>query len=314
MERELLILRHGKADSPEGVTDIQRPLNDYGKRSAQRVGTWLQQQGKEPDLVLSSSAERALVTAEKTCKAMGLGSAGIKALADIYHADLHGLLKVLRESPAATRRILLVGHNPSLETLLAHLAGTSAHLSAASLACLAVSTEWADLNQGCAVLEQLVVAEDLPEKFPFATEDGIEMRDRPAYYYTQSAVIPYRWTESGLQVLMVASSKVKHWVVPKGIHEPGLSPQESAAKEAYEEAGVSGEIAAEPLGSYKVKKWGAKCTVAVYPMKVSSMLTEDEWEESHRGRHWVSPEQAALWLKEKALRKLVKKLPARLGR
>ena len=77
---------------------------------------------------------------------------------------------------------------------------------------------------------------DLVKKFPFpggvGNEGKTELRDRPAYYYTQSSVIPYRWTNSKLQVMIVSSSKNKHWVVPKGIVEPGLSPQLSAAKEA----------------------------------------------------------------------------------
>ena len=92
-----------------------------------------------------------------------------------------------------------------------------------------------------------------------------------------------------------------------------LSARESAAKEAYEEAGVSGDVAPDPLGSYRVKKWGAHCEVLVFPMKVSDVLAEEDWEERHRGRHWVAPEQAAVMLKEKRLRKLVKRLPDYLG-
>ena len=48
----------------------------------------------------------------------------------------------------------------------------------------------------------------------------------------------------------------------KGIKDPGLSPRESAAKEALEEAGIEGEIADAALGSYTCEKWGATCTVA----------------------------------------------------
>jgi phosphohistidine phosphatase len=43
-------------------------------------------------------------------------------------------------------------------------------------------------------------------------------------------------------------------------------------------------------------------------MKVTRLIPEEEWEESHRGREWVSPEKAAGQLKQKELRPLVKKL------
>jgi phosphohistidine phosphatase len=114
------------------------------------------------------------------------------------------------------------------------------------------------------------------------------------------------------EILVIASSKKHHLVVPKGIKDPGLSPQESAAKEALEEAGIEGEVADTALGSYTCEKWGATCTVAVYPMKVTRVIPEQEWEENHRGREWVTPEQAASQLKQEELRPLVKKLEAML--
>ncbi|MDH3871999.1 MAG: NUDIX hydrolase [Gammaproteobacteria bacterium] len=110
------------------------------------------------------------------------------------------------------------------------------------------------------------------------------------------------------EILVIASSKKHHLVVPKGIKDPGLSPRESAAKEALEEAGVEGEVADTALGSYSYEKWGATCTVDVYPMKVTRLVPEDEWEERHRGRRWVSPEKAARKLKQKELRPLLRKL------
>lgn len=65
MRREFLLLRSGKAYSATGLEDFQRPLKDRGKRNAQRMAVWLQQQGLVPNHIVSSPAERALVTAEK---------------------------------------------------------------------------------------------------------------------------------------------------------------------------------------------------------------------------------------------------------
>ena len=315
MTRELLLLRHGKSDWSTGVDDFHRPLKDRGKRGAQRIGVWLARLRIVPDLIVTSPAERALVTASKACKAMGDGNQGIRKDKRIYAAGIEDLLEVLGDCPRDAGRVLLVGHNPGMEELLAWLAGDALEvpddgklMPTATLARLQMPDDWQELTSGCARLVSITRPNSLPEKFPYPGPDGKELRDRPAYYYTQSSVIPYRVRDGKPEILVIASSKKHHLVVPKGIKDPGLSPRESAAKEALEEAGVEGEVADTALGSYSYEKWGATCTVDVYPMKVTRLVPEDEWEERHRGRRWVSPEKAARKLKQKELRPLLRKL------
>ena len=105
---------------------------------------------------------------------------------------------------------------------------------------------------------------------------------------------------------------MKHWVVPKGVSDPATSLQASAAKEALEEAGVKGEVGEESLGSYQYEKWGAACTVQVYPMAVSETIPEPEWEEKHRGREWLSPKQAMKRLKQAELSPMIEMLVKQL--
>ena len=319
MTRELLLLRHGKSDWSEPLPDFKRPITDRGKRGAQRIGVWLLGEGLEPDHVVSSPAERALVTAQKAIKAMGRSAAGIVRERRVHDASLSQLLAVLAEAPAAAQRVLLVGHNPGLEELLEYLSRQRTEIPAdgkllptATLARLEMPDDWQRLEAGCASLLGITRGEELPEKFPFPGPGSDDLRDRPAYYYTQSSVVPYRRHEGELQVLIVSSSKNKHWVVPKGIQDPGASPQESAAKEAWEEAGVEGTVAERPLGSYQYEKWGSVCTCSVYPMEVTRVLPEDEWEERHRGREWVTPETASERLRQPELGPLVKALAAQL--
>ena len=318
MARELLILRHGKSDWDMNTDDFNRPLKDRGKRGAQRMATWLLRQGLVPDYVLASPAERAIETARKACKAMGLAAKDVHTDRAIYLASEDALLAVLATVPTTAKRVMLVGHNPGLEDLLLHLGGRAVTIPAdgkllptATLAHLAMPDQWGELPEGCAELKNLMRPAALPKKFPFPLpepcgEGGGELRDRPAYYYRQSSVIPFRVTDgAGVEILVIDSSKNHHSVVPKGIHDPGLSPQESAAKEAWEEAGVEGEVLDQPLGEYRYEKWGAECTVTVYPMRVERMVPEAEWKESHRGRRWLSPEEAATDLKQRDLAPMV---------
>lgn len=315
MPCELLLLRHGKTASSLEGDDFNRPLKDSGKRNAQRVGAWLARNGLRPDLVLASPAERARVTAEKCCKVMGIGSADVVCDARLYLAGAERLQAILQELGDTAKRVLLVGHNPGLTLLLDTLTrdtsrngNGSTGLSVTSIAHLECDGDWKDLAPGRCRLRSLVHAGDLPKKFPYPSPHGTEQRDRPAYYYTQSAVIPYRRIDGQTEVLIIRSSKNKHWVVPKGIADPGLSLQASAAKEAIEEAGVEGLIDNAAIGSYSTDKWGATCTVEVFPMRVTRIIPESEWEEHHRGRRWVSPQQAAELLHQPQLRDMALKL------
>lgn len=318
MTRELLILRHGKSDWGASTDDFHRPINDRGKRSAQRIGVWLHGQGLRPDYIVSSPAERAITSAEKACKAMAMDARCIVTDRRLYMADLEALLAVLQDCPAGAKRLMMVGHNPGLEELLQYLVGDVIEraedgklLPTATLARLQLQ-DGAETTAGNAQLLSLTRPKSLPKKFPFPQPAGGEWRDRPAYYYSQSSVIPYRIGDRGVEILVIASSKKKHPVVPKGIQEPGLSAQDSAAKEALEEAGIEGEVAEQELGRYSYNKWGAECTVKVYPMRVTRELPEAEWPESHRGRQWMSPAQAAAHLREQQLLPLLQRLVKQL--
>lgn len=308
MKRVLLLLRHGKSNKRAGAENFDQPLRRSGKRKAQRMGVYMERHGSVPDYVITSSASCALVTAEKTCKVMGIDPGTIKKDRRIYTAGLDELLEVLRGCPKNAKRVMLVGHNPGLEALLLYLAGGSELLPensrlipTAALARLSMPTSWEKLSNDCARLESITRSKALPKKFPFPSHDGEELRKRPSYYYTQSSVIPYRIRKGKPEVLIILSSRLKHWVVPKGIKEPGLTARQSAAKEAWEEAGVEGKVGHEMLGSYQYQKWGASCTVHVYPMEVEKIISEKEWEEAHRGRKWIAPEQAVQSLKQPEL-------------
>ena len=65
-------------------------------------------------------------------------------------------------------------------------------------------------------------------------------------------------------------------------------------------------------GKFNYEKWGAECTVQIYPMEVTEIIPEAEWEESHRGREWLSPKQAMKQVKQPELKEMIKALAARL--
>ncbi len=132
------------------------------------------------------------------------------------------------------------------------------------------------------------------------------MSQKPAHFYKQSAVIPYRIKDGQLEILLVTSRKARRWVLPKGIHEPDLSAAESAAKEALEEAGVEGHTSEQPVGHYSYEKWGGVCFVEIFPMRVETV--HSEWQESYRDRVWVTASEAAILVEEPDLKNLLLKV------
>ncbi|WP_130470482.1 NUDIX hydrolase [Candidatus Magnetaquicoccus inordinatus] len=133
------------------------------------------------------------------------------------------------------------------------------------------------------------------------------MRECPDYFYQQSAVVPIRFHERRLQILMISSRKGKRWVIPKGVIEPDLSAEESAAKEAAEEAGIQGEILPGLLGSFQYEKWGDTCTVQVFVLQVNQVF--EQWLEDFRSRMWLDLPEAKKRISEPALQELIEQLP-----
>lgn len=319
MSRELLLLRHGKSDWSKPVSDVERPLKKRGKLGAQRMGAWLAREGRVPERILASPAERAQATAEKCAKAMGLTRAAVETEASLYEAGPAALARAVSRCPDEVSRLMVVGHNPGLEDFLSWLLpepppvpDDGKRLPTAALARLELDVAWSSLDAGAARLIEVRRARELPEGFPYPFPDGPERRERPAYYYTQSAVLPFRWHAGGLEVLLIGSSGNRHWSLPKGIVEPGLSPQDSALKEAGEEAGITGAIAAVAPGHYRQAKWGATCEVELFAMRVDAQQPEHAREEPHRARRWVAPEQAAELVGSEALGREIRALAARL--
>ncbi len=282
---ELLVLRHGQAEDPLGMSDFERLLTDAGKRDAQRIGHYLGCSSLVPDYIVTSPARRAADTAEKCIKAAGGTVRQVHRDDRIYNAHLADLRDVLDLHRESGTRLMLVGHNPGVSELVMTLTGDrSTALSTANLARI-------DPERG--VLIEMVRPGDLPRGFESEVDGERLVRDRPAYYYTQSGVLPYRETSHGLEILLIARLGRNKWSIPKGIIEPGMTAAASAEKEAEEEAGACGTVEASTLGDYRIAKWGGTCTVTVYPMQVTDLHEEDmAWESHKRERHWFTAAKA----------------------
>ena len=112
-----------------------------------------------------------------------------------------------------------------------------------------------------------------------------------------------------LKVLLITSRENRRWVIPKGWPMHDLSDDRAAAQEALEEAGVVGEVAAQPVGAYgyakRLKSGQTRlCTVRVYPLKLRQERAR--WREQDvRERRWFAPAEAAQLVQEPELKRLI---------
>lgn len=133
----------------------------------------------------------------------------------------------------------------------------------------------------------------------------------------QHAVLPYVVVDGEVRVLMLTSRETKRWVIPKGWPKKKMTPYDLGALEAYEEAGLKGQVYNQPIGSYhyvKILKDGSEtlCRVDVYPMLVKSQLLK--WpEKGQRKLTWMSPARASRLVQEQELGWILKSFrPAEL--
>ena len=150
MMKTLLVLRHAKSSwSEEGIDDHARPLNSRGERDAPRIGRLLKDRRLLPDLIVSSDAVRARLTAEAVCRSSQFP--GTMLLEPrLYHASAADIVAVLRTVvDSAVASVLIVGHNPGLEELITRLTGARESLPTAALAHVTLPIDrWSDLTTG----------------------------------------------------------------------------------------------------------------------------------------------------------------------
>lgn len=129
----------------------------------------------------------------------------------------------------------------------------------------------------------------------------------------QAGALTYALVDGRMTFLLITSRRSGKWIFPKGAIEPGYTPWDSAANEALEEAGVSGQIEQAPVGSYRASTGndGAILVdVDLYPLLVTQQ--HDHWrEDQQRLRHWATLSEARRLLADRSLGRLATQLHAR---
>ena len=126
----------------------------------------------------------------------------------------------------------------------------------------------------------------------------------------QVGALCWRRHGKGVQVLLITSRETGRWVIPKGGIISGKDAGASAALEAWEEAGVEGQLSGLVVGSFDYDKLlrkrqaSLRCEVQVFPLRVQRIAAKFP-ERGQRRRKWFKPAKAAVQVMEPALRELL---------
>jgi phosphohistidine phosphatase len=162
--KKLFVLRHAKSSWEDpGLDDHERPLAPRGRQATAVIAEYLRANAIEPELVLCSSSRRTLETLE------GVKPTGERLIEpELYAADTSGVIERLRRVPERVGSVMLIGHNPAVQTLVLRLAtggeGSSGvglgevrrKFPTAALATLTFDGAWSELGPSAASLTAFV--------------------------------------------------------------------------------------------------------------------------------------------------------------
>jgi 8-oxo-dGTP pyrophosphatase MutT (NUDIX family) len=136
------------------------------------------------------------------------------------------------------------------------------------------------------------------------------MPSKPKAMRRQYGALPFRVGADGkISIMLVTTRGTGRWIVPKGWPIANLRPRDVAAREAYEEAGLVGEmLGKKAVGRFTYEKSGGgharRCEVKLFAMRIHHQLPD--WPERvQRETRWFAPEAAAAVVEEAALASLL---------
>ena len=147
----LILLRHGKSDWSGGEPDHLRPLARRGHRQVPEAGRWLADHVGVIDLAVVSPAERTRETWRLAAAELAVRPP-VREDERVHAGSARALLDVVRELPVEVTTVVLVGHNPGLEDLVASLTGHGVPMPTSALAVIDISGPWSAVGDTFAEL------------------------------------------------------------------------------------------------------------------------------------------------------------------
>jgi phosphohistidine phosphatase len=147
--KEICLVRHAKSSwKYPKLDDFERPLNKRGRRNAPFMAKIVSQLGFSPDLIITSPASRAAMTARILAVEINYPLEKIRYLASIYESDEIDLIHILEGLDDNIKKVILVGHNPALTSLANKISDYSiSNIPTSGVFCVALNiTSWSGIK------------------------------------------------------------------------------------------------------------------------------------------------------------------------
>ena len=145
--KKIIIIRHAKSDWSDGsLRDFDRPLNDRGYSSAPIMGKEIKKRGLTPDLIISSPALRAKMTAEAVAKNSGYQKE-IVWNDSFYFGYTKEILGAIKNIESSVKSVMIFGHNPTWSSFAEMLSGKFVSMKTAEFVVLDFDGNWKDLRE-----------------------------------------------------------------------------------------------------------------------------------------------------------------------
>ena len=167
---ELMLMRHAKSDWQSYTADIDRPLNDRGRRDAIRMGIYLNQKNLVPDRMVVSAAQRTRETANLLLNNLSLAEKNIVFDKELYLANRKTLCEIIELYASDKQRLLILAHNPGMDDLVSYLASAPPSLSTSgklmatcAVACFRIDSAETLKKPGLAELQNLIRPKEIAD-------------------------------------------------------------------------------------------------------------------------------------------------------
>lgn len=115
--KTLFLLRHAKSSWDHSIVrDVDRPLNDRGRKAAKRMGAFMEKEGLTPDYILCSPSVRTSQTLDLLLPNFSR-TPEAEFPESLYHGGPEGLMSAIKSAPAESNRLLVIAHNPGMQAL-----------------------------------------------------------------------------------------------------------------------------------------------------------------------------------------------------
>lgn len=151
MPLQLYLLRHAQsAEKQQGQSDIERELTPRGIQEAAIIGSFLKKEGYQPEIIVSSSANRAKSTSNIIADALQIDHDLILVEQELYEASPRTLLSIINDFEDSYKSIALVGHNPSISYLAEYLSKAEiGDMTTGGIAVIEFNfTTWSQIDEG----------------------------------------------------------------------------------------------------------------------------------------------------------------------